>query len=61
MITLDPVNAIKSIQVRLERIEKDKAYIREVVARYDGLKSFEDPLKEAGQWAAIEAVIAEGA
>lgn len=60
LLTLDPANAVLSVQKRIALIAEAKKYVREVVTRYDGLKSFDDPLKAAGVWSEIQAILAEG-
>lgn len=53
---LDPENAALSIKARLDTIRKCEAYVRETVARYDGLKSFEARLAELGIHDAAHAI-----
>lgn len=56
VLRLDPDNAAQSIKVRIDRIEQDKAYVRETVARYDGLNAFEAKLVELGIADAVHAI-----
>lgn len=45
---LVPEEAAESIAVRVKSIKQAEAYIKEVVARYDGLKAFEAELQKHG-------------
>ena len=53
LLRLDPENAAASVALRIQLIEQSKAYIREVVKRYDGLRQFEDELERLGVAAAV--------
>lgn len=55
-LRLDPENAVLSIKARLDTIRKCEAYVRETVARYDGLKSFENRLADLGIHEAAHAI-----
>lgn len=46
--TLVPDEAAASIAQRIKLIETCEAYVRETVARYDGLKAFEAELAKHG-------------
>lgn len=59
VLRLEPESAALSIKRRIEQIEQAKAYIRETVARYDGLKSFETELDKHGITDAVAAVTGE--
>ena len=59
-LRLDPENAAKSIKARLDTIAQCEAYIRETVARYDGLKSFEKLLADAGVAERVHAILERG-
>lgn len=48
ILRLEPESAALSIKRRLELIDQCAAYIRETVARYDGLKLFEAELDKHG-------------
>jgi hypothetical protein len=56
-LRLDPDNAAKSIAARLKTIEQCETYIRETVARYDGLKSFEKGLEALGATDRVRAIV----
>ncbi len=47
-LSLDPENAAASIAARVETIRKCEDYIKDVMGRYDGLKSLDVLLAEAG-------------
>ena len=55
-LSLDPENAAASIAARVETIRKCEAYIKDIMGRYDGLKSLETLLVEAGVAAKVRAV-----
>jgi hypothetical protein len=59
MLTLVPDEAALSVKRRVETIAQAKAYIREVVARYDGLNSFENLLADHGVAAEVAAIVNE--
>lgn len=48
VLRLEPESAALSIKRRIDLIEQCETYIRETVARYDGLKSFEVELDKHG-------------
>jgi hypothetical protein len=48
VLRLEPESAALSIKRRVELIDQCAQYIRETVARYDGLKSFEAELEKHG-------------
>lgn len=60
-LTLDPDNAALSMQARLVTIEQCKKYIRETVARYDGLNALDVKLAELGITDTVAAIVAEPA
>jgi hypothetical protein len=47
-LRLDPANAALSIRVRVRQIAEAEKYVRETVARYDGLRSFHAELERMG-------------
>lgn len=47
-LSLDPENAAASLASRVETIRKCEQYIRETMARYDGLRSLQTLLQQAG-------------
>lgn len=59
ILKLDPENALNSIAVRLARIASDEAYVREVYARYEGLKTFEMALAERGLVSRVAQIVKE--
>jgi hypothetical protein len=48
VLRLEPESAALSIKRRVELIDQCTQYIRETVARYDGLKAFEAELEKHG-------------
>lgn len=48
ILRLVPEEAAESIAVRIRQIKQAEAYIKETVARYDGLKAFEVELQKHG-------------
>lgn len=59
-LTLVPDEAAASIAVRVQQIKLAEAYIKEVVGRYDGLRSFEAELQKLGISADVLAIIKRG-
>lgn len=57
-VYLDPVNAAPSIAWRVRAIAQHAAYIRAVMARYDGLKSLDAELARLGVKGAVDAITA---
>lgn len=47
-LKLVPTDAAESVAERIKLIEACEAYIRQTVARYDGLKAFETALAKHG-------------
>lgn len=58
-LSLDPENAAKSIASRVETIRKCEDYIKETMARYDGLKSLQDLLTQAGIASKVSTIVAK--
>ena len=58
-LSLDPENAANSIAARVETIRKCEAYIKETMARYDGLKSLETLLAQAGIALKVAEIVAK--
>ena len=59
-LTLVPDEAAASIAARVDVIKKCEAYIRDVVGRYDGLRSFEVELQRLGVSEAVLAILKRG-
>jgi hypothetical protein len=58
-LSLDPENAAGSIASRIETIRKCELYIKETMARYDGLKSLQTLLDQAGITDKVAAICAK--
>ncbi len=56
-LILVPEEAAASIAVRIKQIQQAEAYVRDVVSRYDGLKSFEAELAKHGVSEAVKAIV----
>lgn len=48
VLRLDPEAAAQSIAVRVKTIAQNVEWVRDVAARYDGLKAFEAELEKLG-------------
>jgi len=59
-LTLVPDEAAASIAQRVALLETCEKYIRETVARYDGLKAFEAELAKRGVAEKVAAIIKRG-
>ncbi len=58
-LSLDPENAAASLASRVETIRKCEQYIKETMARYDGLKTLQSLLEEAGIADKIAEIVAK--
>lgn len=58
-LSLDPENAALSLAARIETIRKCEQYIKETMARYDGLKSLEALLEQAGIASKVAEIVAK--
>lgn len=58
-LALDPENAAASIAVRIATIKTSEAYVRETMARYDGLKSLDALLEKAGVAEDVKKIMAK--
>lgn len=58
-LSLDPENAAKSLAARVQTIMDCEDYIKEVMARYDGLKSLQTLLEQAGVASKIAEIVAK--
>ncbi len=58
-LSLDPENAAASLAARVETIRKCEQYIKETMSRYDGLKSLQDLLEQAGIASKIAEIVAK--
>lgn len=58
-LSLDPENAAKSLAARVQTITDCEDYIKEVMARYDGLKSLQTLLEQAGVASKIAEIVAK--
>lgn len=59
-LVLMPHEAAASIAVRIRRIAADEAYVKAVVARYDGLKAFDAELQKHGVSKEVLEIIKKG-
>lgn len=59
-LKLVPEEAAASIAVRVRQIQQAEQYIKDVVGRYDGLKSFEASLAKHGVGEAVAAILKRG-
>lgn len=59
MATLTPDDAAKSIAARVKTIAQCEEYIRATMARYEGLKSLQILLTEAGVASKVSQIVAK--
>lgn len=58
-LSLDPENAAKSLAARIKTIQDCEDYVKEVMARYDGLKSLQTLLEQAGIASKVAEIVAK--
>lgn len=58
-LSLDPENAAKSLAARIKTIQDCEGYVKEVMARYDGLKSLQTLLEQAGIASKVAEIVAK--
>lgn len=58
-LSLDPENAAKSLAARIKTIADCENYIKEVMARYDGLKSLQTLIEQEGIASRVSEIVAK--